>query len=85
MITVEGHSNPTAALGSAARQNVEARYTTLSENRAKAVVDYLVTNHNLDRSRFRAVGIGTKRTVTEDYANDEENWKNRRVEFILER
>ncbi|MDR2542061.1 MAG: OmpA family protein [Treponema sp.] len=84
-ITVEGHANPTAAAGSTARNNSEARLTTLSEARARAVVNFLVENHNLASNRFGVVGIGTKRTVTEEFDDDEENWKNRRVEFILQR
>jgi len=82
-ITVEGHSNPTTAPNTTARTNEENReLKPLSEQRAKAVVDFLVANNNIPRARLTFVGIGGLKTVAE-YNDDEENWKNRRVEFIL--
>jgi outer membrane protein OmpA-like peptidoglycan-associated protein len=87
-ITVEGHANPTTAPGTAARTTEETGgkgvigLKPLSEDRAKAVVDYLVANNNINRGRLSAVGEGGTRTVA-TYNDDEENWKNRRVEFIL--
>jgi len=82
-ITVEGHSNPTTAPNTTARTNEETReLKPLSEQRAKAVVDFLVENNNIPRTRLTFVGIGGLKTVAE-YNDDDENWKNRRVEFIL--
>ncbi|MDR1869085.1 MAG: OmpA family protein [Treponema sp.] len=82
-ITVEGHSNPTTAPNTPARTNEEAReLKPLSESRAKSVVDFLVANDNIPRVRLNSVGIGGVRTVA-DYNDDDESWKNRRVEFIL--
>lgn len=82
-ITVEGHTNPGQALGSAARNRENTANHRISEQRAEAVVNYLVTNNNIDKARLTSVGMSATRTITEDYHNDEENWKNRRVEFIL--
>jgi len=87
-ITVEGHSNPTTKPGTQQRTNEEAGTKSviglkpLSEARAKAVVDYLVANNNVKRERLTFVGMGGTRTVAA-YDDSEENWKNRRVEFIL--
>jgi len=84
-IMVEGHSNPTTAPNTTARTNEENReLKPLSEQRARAVVEYLAINNNLDRTRMSFVGVGGKVTVA-DYADDDENWKNRRVEFILQK
>ena len=83
-ITVEGHANPTFPAGTAARANEERVIQPISEARARAVVDYLVANYNIPRARFTVVGMGGRRTVA-NHTDDEVNWKNRRVEFILNR
>ena len=84
-VTVEGHSNPTTAPDTPARTTEETReLKPLSEARAKAVVDYLVANDNVDRARLTFVGIGGERTVAA-YDDPDENTRNRRVEFILEK
>jgi outer membrane protein OmpA-like peptidoglycan-associated protein len=84
-VKVEGHSNPTTAPSTPARDTEETReLKPLSEARAKAVVDYLVSNDNIDRSRLSFVGIGGERTVAA-YDDPDENTRNRRVEFLLER
>jgi outer membrane protein OmpA-like peptidoglycan-associated protein len=79
-VRVEGHSNPTART-ERERQKEQAELQTLSEARAKAVVDYLVTL-GVERSRLTPFGIGAARPVVgiDDYDNW---WKNRRVEFLL--
>jgi outer membrane protein OmpA-like peptidoglycan-associated protein len=88
-VTVEGHANPTTPAGSPERARDEEGTRTeiglrpLSEQRAQAVVNDLVTRE-IDRSRLTAVGMGGSRTVA-DYDDDDENWKNRRVEFLLHR
>ena len=53
---------------------------TLSEARAKAVRDYLISKHNLSGSRFSSTGYGESKPVA---SNDTESGmsKNRRVEF----
>jgi outer membrane protein OmpA-like peptidoglycan-associated protein len=82
-IKIEGHANPTTAPNTAQRTNEETReLKPLSETRARAVMNYLVTTSGIAQSRLSVTGIGGERTVAE-YDNDEENWKNRRVEFIL--
>jgi flagellar motor protein MotB len=89
-ITVEGHANPTTPPGTPARATEENGTRTviglvpLSNDRAKAVVDYLVANHEVNQTRLSTIGIGGERTVS-DWDDDEENWKNRRVEFILKK
>jgi outer membrane protein OmpA-like peptidoglycan-associated protein len=84
-ITVEGHANPTTAPNSRNRTNEETtELKPLSEARAKAVMDALVTDNGLDSARLSSVGIGGERTVA-PYNDSEENWKNRRVEFLLQR
>ena len=89
-IKVEGHANPTTPPNTAHRRTEEAGNRTiiglkpLSEARAKAVVDYLVANNGIKRERLSYVGIGGARTVA-NYTDKNENWKNRRVEFILQK
>jgi flagellar motor protein MotB len=88
-VTVEGHANPTFPPNSRQRES-EERGTAgilglqpLSEQRAKAVVEYLV-NLGVDRSRLGFIGMGGTRIRTE-FADRGNWWKNRRVEFILDK
>jgi outer membrane protein OmpA-like peptidoglycan-associated protein len=87
-VKVEGHANPTTAPGTRARTDEETGTRTvkglrpLSEERAKAVLDYLV-GLGIDPERLSAVGMGSARTIVE-FADRDNWWKNRRVEFILE-
>jgi len=80
-VTVEGHANLTAETEADRRLEHELELQPLSEQRANFVVDYLV-RLGVDRSRLTAIGVGGARPVSkyEDRANW---WKNRRVEFIL--
>lgn len=80
-VTVEGHANPTTLPGPARDREESTELAPLSEKRAQVVVDILVKN-GVVRSRLSSTGVGGKRTVA---AWDDENnrWKNRRVEFIL--
>jgi flagellar motor protein MotB len=79
-VRVEGHANPTARTERARRQE-QAELQSLSEARAKTVVDYLV-NLGVERSRLTYFGIGAARPVVG--IDDRDNWwKNRRVEFLL--
>ncbi len=61
-------------------RGAEALNQTLSEARANAVLDYLVSKHNLSRGRFTAEGYGESKPVSN---NDTAAGlaKNRRVEF----
>jgi outer membrane protein OmpA-like peptidoglycan-associated protein len=81
-VRVEGHANPTARTEKERRQE-QAELQVLSEARAKAVVDYLV-NLGVERSRLSYFGIGAARPIVG--IDDRDNWwKNRRVEFLLEK
>jgi outer membrane protein OmpA-like peptidoglycan-associated protein len=53
----------------------------LSEQRAQAVVGILVQN-GVSRSRLSAIGRGGTRALV-NYQDQDNRWKNRRVEFIL--
>jgi outer membrane protein OmpA-like peptidoglycan-associated protein len=86
-ITVEGHANPTTPPNTQARRNEEngsageIGLQPLSENRAKATVDFLV-GFGVNRSRLSSIGMGGTKPVIR--FEDRDNWwKNRRVEFIL--
>jgi flagellar motor protein MotB len=81
-VKVEGHANP---VGRTARERQREQETdlALSEIRARFVVDYLV-KLGVARNRLSSFGIGNARPIAS--LNDRGNWwKNRRVEFILER
>jgi flagellar motor protein MotB len=79
-VRVEGHANPTARTERERRQE-QAELQSLSEARAKTVVDYLV-NLGVERRRLTYFGIGAARPVVG--MDDRDNWwKNRRVEFLL--
>jgi hypothetical protein len=88
-VKVEGHANPTTAPGTRQRENEERGdrrvkgNLPLSEERANAVVNYLV-DLGVDRGRLTPVGVGSARTIVE-FADRDNWWKNRRVEFILEK
>lgn len=53
----------------------------LSENRAKAVVNYLV-DHGIGKSRLKYVGLGKENPIA-DNTTPEGRQKNRRVEFMV--
>lgn len=78
-ITVEGHANP--VIGTAAEEINELQPLSLA--RAQFVIEHLV-GYGVTRSRLSPIGRGGTMTLAEplDQAN---NWKNRRVEFILVR
>lgn len=84
-VTVEGHANRTVApsASAAVRQREDNELQALSEKRAKAVVEYLV-GLRVDRSRMTALGIGGARPLV-PYDDKNDWWKNRRVEFLLDR
>lgn len=71
-IHISGHSDNT---GNNERNNI------LSEERAKAVADYLILN-GIDKSRITFNGYGSSKPIT---SNDTESGRqqNRRVEFII--
>ena len=71
---IEGHTDN---VGSAA-YNMK-----LSQERAQAVVDYLVQNFGIDRSRLSAKGYGNTRRIA--YNNTPEGrQKNRRIDAVID-
>ena len=54
---------------------------TLSEQRAAAVVDYLVNNFHIDRSRLESVGVGEEDLLVQTPPNTPEA-RNRRVRVL---
>ena len=79
-VQVEGHANPTSAPG-AARDREEPALKSISEARAKAIVDQLV-RYGVTRSRLTATGAGGSKPIA-SFEDRENWWKNRRVEFYL--
>ncbi|HBG04718.1 MAG: hypothetical protein A2075_12360 [Geobacteraceae bacterium GWC2_58_44] len=71
---IEGHTDNVGA----ADYNME-----LSRRRAEAVVDHLVENYGIDRSRLAARGYGMSRPIA-DNATDEGKQLNRRIEAIID-
>lgn len=67
---IEGHTD---ALG-ADDYNME-----LSQRRSRAVVEYLVTRHSVDRARLESVGLGRTKLVVPNQPADP---RNRRVQIL---
>jgi outer membrane protein OmpA-like peptidoglycan-associated protein len=82
-VTVEGHANPLARTERDRQREQTQELQPLSEKRAETIVDTLV-NLGIDRSRLTYYGIGGARPIV-SYEDRNNWWKNRRVEFILER
>ena len=55
----------------------------LSQRRAEAVVDYLVTNHDVDADRLEAEGRGETELKVEPESTPEDKQRNRRIEWEL--
>jgi len=71
-LRVEGHTDD---VGDAAANKL------LSENRARAIVDYLI-GHGVDASRLQAVGYGQERPIASIKTNAGRT-RNRRVDFVI--
>jgi len=90
-VKVEGHANPISAPNTRQRTIEQTRglyrgdkgLKPLSEERAKAIVEYLV-KLGVDRSRLSYIGMGADR-IRASFTDKANWWKNRRVEFILEK
>ena len=67
---IEGHTDATGG---------EAHNKSLSERRAQAVINYLVTQHGLPRERFEGRGLGSAKLIL---PNDPTNGRNRRVQVL---
>jgi outer membrane protein OmpA-like peptidoglycan-associated protein len=81
-VKVEGHANP---VGRTARERQREQETdlALSDMRARYVVDYL-GKLGVARNRLTPYGVGNVRPIAN--IEDRNNWwKNRRVEFILQK
>jgi len=76
-ITVEGHANP--VLRTATEENEVLKPLSLA--RAQFVIDQLVS-YGVNRNRLSPIGQGGTRTVANSQ-DPNNNWKNRRVEFLL--
>jgi len=71
-VTIEGHTDANGP---------KASNQTLSENRAKAIMNHLVIK-GVDANRLKTVGYGEDRPMVS--GNNEEAWSlNRRAEFVL--
>jgi outer membrane protein OmpA-like peptidoglycan-associated protein len=71
-IEIQGHTDLRGA---------EEYNQTLSENRAKAVYNYLI-NHGIEKSRLRFKGFGETKPLTSG-TTEKDHEKNRRVEFHI--
>jgi flagellar hook assembly protein FlgD len=84
-IVVQGHAINTAKYAGKSQAEInkveKAETIPISLQRAQAVVRLLV-EAGVDPSRLQAVGVGSAAPVV-PYTDDENLWKNRRVEFIL--
>jgi OOP family OmpA-OmpF porin len=67
---IEGHTDGVGA---------EDYNKDLSERRARAVVEYLVTRHSIDRTRLDSVGMGRSKLVVPNQPSDP---RNRRVQIL---
>lgn len=74
-VQVEGHANRSSLSSDG------TELTALSESRAKAVVEMLVS-FGINRNRLTAIGMGGRKPVAA-FGDVDNYWKNRRVEFLL--
>lgn len=70
-ITVQGHTDVRSS---------NAYNSSLSYNRAENVVNYLVSQYNLDRSRIKLMYGGEETPMVSDSKREKEHYMNRRVE-----
>jgi len=72
-ISIEGHTDN---IGTKSSNQI------LSENRAKAVKDYLIS-HGIKRDRVSSIGYGQERPVADNHTENG-RLQNRRVEFVVQ-
>jgi flagellar hook assembly protein FlgD/outer membrane protein OmpA-like peptidoglycan-associated protein len=77
-VIVEGHANPVLKTA----KEEEEVLKPLSLARAQFVINHLVSNGGVSRSRLSPIGQGGTRNVANSQ-DPNNNWKNRRVEFLL--
>lgn len=91
-VTVVGHANPTNKYAGKEEDNPEENVDgpwgrglkALSLERAQFVRQWLISEGHISSSRLSAKGKGGLETIVDPYSL-ENRWKNRRVEFILEK
>jgi outer membrane protein OmpA-like peptidoglycan-associated protein len=69
-------------MGHTDNRGVKKDNQLLSENRAKSVMDYLVSK-GIDKKRLTSAGYGDTKPVVADAQTEEEHQKNRRTEYRL--
>lgn len=86
-VTIAGHANRLTDLEAEETEDNMRQWgpalISLSAKRAEFVKDYLVKK-GINANRLSTVGKGGTELVV-DYKDKDNNWKNRRVEFILEK
>jgi outer membrane protein OmpA-like peptidoglycan-associated protein len=86
-IRVEGHANSIGKIYGYSADKIakeeETEVLPLSQNRAQAVRDFLA-QFGVEEKRLSAKGLGSSEPVV-DPKDGDNRWKNRRVEFILEK
>lgn len=83
-ITIQGHANVTKFWDPAlAAAEQEEELLPLSEERAFTVMSSLI-ERNIGKDRLSAEGVGGRQPLV-PFDDAENRWKNRRVEFILEK
>ena len=80
-VLIEGHANRTKTGAEEAAEEERTELQPLSESRARAVVNYLV-EFGVNRGRLTPRGLGSAKPVAK-IEDQNDWWKNRRVEFIL--
>ena len=80
-IRIEGHANRVNYASKAAWAKEDAELLPLSKARADAIREALI-REGIDAQRITATGVGASRPQV-DFADKDNIWKNRRVEFIL--
>jgi len=79
-LRIEGHANPVRAPGTPQRTAEMPILQTLSEARARAVLERLVAL-GIDRARLTAVGLGGTNPLA-SFDSRDEWWRNRRVQIV---
>lgn len=80
-IRIEGHANRVNYANRSAWAKEDAELLALSKARADAIREALI-REGIDAQRITTAGLGASQPVV-DFADADNIWKNRRVEFIL--
>lgn len=86
-VRVEGHANSVSKINSLSQAEIDKEESSsvlpLSKKRADAVRSYLI-KYKVAGDRLSTLGLGSSEPVV-DPVDADNRWKNRRVEFILEK